>query len=65
MLIIDVGVAPGMMVDGYNHIIEKRERILNVIIWKKIWKKRKCFLQYVKENCSCIACTRSKFIFIP
>ena len=57
---IDVGGAPETMVDEYNHIIEKGSMYLKCNYLEKNLKKRKCFLQDVKESCLCIACTSGK-----
>ena len=57
--IIDNEVAPEMMVDAYNYIYNRKSLKCNYLE-KKNLKKRKCFLQDVKENCLCIACTSSK-----
>ena len=56
---IDNEVAPEMMVDAYNYIYNRKSLKCNYLEQKNL-KKRKCFLQDIKENCLCIACTSSK-----
>ena len=48
--VIAVAVAPEMMVDDYNHIIEKGSTFLKCnYLGKKNLKKRKCFYKMLKK----------------